>query len=438
MKSTLRGGSRLVWLIFGLVFAVIFIFSSLTPLLGDDFGYCFSFADGSRMESFSQIIPSMAAHRETVNGRVVAHSIVQALLMLPKPVFNLFNALNAVLLTALFARCLEKEHRALLLTLGAFMVWCFTPFFGEIFLWLDGAINYSWGMSLFLLFLWPYIAAFMQKERRRSIVVDVLLVLLAFFAGAYSENGSIAAIFAALCLSAMILLRDKRLPWQLIAGLVLSVLGFAFLMSAGATSGRGAPLSISRLGHNLYDIAVAVKTYILPLLVIFAVLLCLGIVLKVDRKKLALSIVLALAGFGSLAAFVFALYFEGRHFCFTVIFLVLASLILLDALASMGKRLPAQLLCAAMAVLFVVEFTLGAADIMITYKLSREREAAIQTALDNGETDISLVVLLSTTDYCPVRYNMDLADYPEGWPNEDFARYYGLNSVTGSGYNRQR
>lgn len=436
MKSTLRGG-RSVWLIFGLVFAVIFIFSSLTPLIADDYDYCFSFADGSRMESFSQIIPSMAAHRETVNGRVVAHSIVQALLMLPKPVFNLLNALNAVLLTALFAHCLGKNHRTLLLTIGAFMVWCFTPFFGEIFLWLDGAINYSWGMSLFLLFLWPYIAAFMQKERRRSVVIDILLVLLALFAGAYSENGSIAAIFAAICLSAMILLRDKRLPWQLIAGLVMSVLGFAFLMSAGATGGRGAPLSFSHLGHNLFDIAVAVKTYILPLLIIYAVLICLCIVFKADRKKLALSIVLALAGFGSLAAFVFALYFEGRHFCFTVIFLVLASLILLDALADRKKLLPAQLLCAVLAVLFAVEFMLGAADIAITYKLSLEREAAVQAALDNGETDIALDVYLSATDYCPVRYNMDLADDSVGWPNESIARYYGLNSVIGSGYNQR-
>lgn len=438
MKSTLRGGSRSVRLVFGLVFAVIFIFSSLTPLIADDYDYCFSWADGSRMESFKQIIPSMAAHRQTVNGRVVAHSIVQALLMLPKPVFNLLNALNAVLLAALFARCLEKSRRALLLTVGAFMVWCFTPFFGEIFLWLDGAINYSWGMSLFLLFLWPYIAVFMQKELRCSVAMDILLVLPAFFAGAYSENGSIAAVFAALCLSAMILLRDKRLPWQLIVGLALAVLGFAFLMGAGATSGRGAPLSFSHLGHNLYNIAALTKELIMPLLIIYAVLICLCIVFKADRKKLALSVVLALAGFGSLAAFVFALYFEGRHFCFTVIFLVLACLIMLDALADKEKLLPARLLCAALAVLFALEFMLGAADIAITYKLSLEREVAIQAALDNGETDIALDVYLSTTDYCPVRYNMDLADDSVGWPNESIARYYGLNSVIGSGYNRQR
>lgn len=437
MKSTLRGNHSIL-LIFGLVFAVIFIFSSLTPLIGDDFDYCFSWADGSRMTNLGQIFPSMAAHRATVNGRVVAHSIVQALLMLPKPVFNLLNALNAMLLTALFARCLEKEHRALLLVIGAFMVWCFTPFFGEIFLWLDGSVNYSWGMSIFLLFLWPYIAVFMGKERHRSTVRDLLLVLLAFFAGAYSENGSIAVIFAAACLSAMILLRDRRLPWQLTAGLVLAVLGFVFLMSAGATRGRGAPLSFSHLGHNLYDIVALTKELILPLLIIYAVLVCLCLVFKTDRKKLALSIVLVLAGLGSLAAFVFALYFEGRHFCFTVIFLVLASLILMDALAGAGKRLPSLLLCAALSVLFAVEFTLGAADIAITYKLSREREAAIQTALDNGETDIALDVFLSTTDYCPVRYNMDLADDSVVWPNLNMARYYGLNSVIGSGYDRQR
>ena len=424
-------------LLFALVFIIVLFFSFLTPMVADDFSYCFSWADNSRITSLWQIIPSMAVHRNVTNGRVFAHGIVQAVLMLPKPVFNVLNALNAVLLLALIGRCLGKNHRALLLTVGAMLLWCFTPAFGQVFLWLDGAINYSWGMSVFLLFLWQYMATYLGRERRRSTVRDILLLPLAFIAGAYSENGSIAAIFIALCLSALILRRDKRLSWQLIAGLVLSVLGFAFLMSAGATQGRSAGFDLSLIVKNLRDILTETREELLPLYIVYALCFTLCLAFKADKKRLVLSAVLLLAGIGSLAAFVFAAYFTGRHFCFTVVFTVLACLILLDALSDKKKLLPAQLLCGAMAVLFVFDSGLAAVDVAAGDKAAREREAAIQAALDSGETDVELEVYLPSTKYS-VAYDKlkDLDADPANWPNYSLAKYYGLDSVTGVGFDR--
>lgn len=436
MKKTLLGGKTRLRLVFAFIFIIVLIFSSLTPMLADDFSYCFSWLDNSRIKSLGQIIPSMAVHRNVTNGRVFAHGLVQAVLMLPKAVFNVLNALNAVLLAALMGRCFNPGRRALLLTVGAFMLWCFTPAFGQVFLWLDGAVNYSWGMSLFLLFLWQYIAAFLGRARRPSLARDIPLLPLAVIAGGYSENGSIAAIFIALCLSGLILLRDKRLPWQLIAGLGLSIAGFVFLMSAGATHGRSAGLDISLMANNLFLIVRETKTQLLPLYIVYSLCFALCLAFKVDRKKLLLSAVLVLAGLGSLAAFVFAAYFTGRHFCFTVVFTVLACLILLDALADKGKRLPAQLLCAVMAVLFAFDFALGAIDVAAVYKNSREREAAIQAALDSGETDIELEVYLPATKYSPAYDLRDLHPDADEWPNYSLAKYYGLNSITGVGYDR--
>lgn len=407
-------------------------------MVADDYTYCFSFADGSRIKSLGQILPSMAAHRSTVNGRVFAHSLVQTVLIFPKAVFNILNALNAVLLTALLGRCLDRDpkRRALLLLVGAMLLWCLTPAFGQVFLWLDGSINYSWGMSVFLLFLWPYIAAYLDKTRRPSAVRDALLLPLAVIAGGYSENGSIAVIFIALCLSALVLLRDRRLPWQLVAGLVLSIGGFVLLMSAGATQGRSADLDIRGMIYNVRYILSAAQERLIPLYILYALCFALCLAVKADRKRLVLSAVLVLAGIGSLAAFVFARYFTWRHFCFTVVFTVLACLILLDALADRKKRLPAQLLCGVMAVLFAFSFVQGAMDIAVTFAVSLEREAEIQAARDAGETDIELKVYLPSTEYSAAWDLTDLEPESELWPNCSLADYYGLRSVTGVGYDR--
>ena len=89
------------------VFSAIFLMTCLTPMLADDFSYSFSYADGNRIESLGDIIRSLCAHRQTMNGRMFSHGLVMLFLLLPKMVFNLSNAVNAVLLVLLLQKYLE-------------------------------------------------------------------------------------------------------------------------------------------------------------------------------------------------------------------------------------------------------------------------------------------------------------------------------------------
>ena len=75
------------------VFLLLLYCNLHTDLVADDYRYCFSFADGSRISAVRQIFPSMAAHRLSMNGRLIPHFLVQLFLMAPKAVFNLVNAL---------------------------------------------------------------------------------------------------------------------------------------------------------------------------------------------------------------------------------------------------------------------------------------------------------------------------------------------------------
>ena len=84
------------------VFFLMLLFSALTPMLADDYSYCFSWVDDSRIRSLGQIVSSMALHRQLTNGRVFTHGLVQLLLMFPRGVFALLNAGAAVLLLSLF------------------------------------------------------------------------------------------------------------------------------------------------------------------------------------------------------------------------------------------------------------------------------------------------------------------------------------------------
>ena len=76
-------------------------------------------------------------------------------LLLPKGIFNVFNALAFTALVYLLARpCRTGDRRSALLLLAVFgCVWVLQPEFGQVFLWLDGSLNYLWCAVLSLLWL---------------------------------------------------------------------------------------------------------------------------------------------------------------------------------------------------------------------------------------------------------------------------------------------
>ena len=427
-----RSGRWLLCFVVLSVFLVILAFSAMSPMIDDDYSYCFSWADVSRITGIGQIPASMAMHRQLTNGRVFAHAIVQLLLVRPKTAFVLLNACNAALLCWLFRRHfrqLSDRRAALLLLIGAMLLWNYTPDFFRVFLWLDGAVNYSWGISLILLYLWPYTAAYWELPRKKALWRSALFLLLALIAGGYSENSSLAALFIAAVLTLCVALRRRRIPWELAAGIGAAVVGYVFLMSAPATASRAGEFSLSALANRLREMVDYCQLNLSTLYLIFAAALALALLFRVDRRRLFLACLFAVAGLASLSSFLFAYYFTDRHCCFTVLFTVLATLILLSALLEKEQPLPAALLAAAMAVVFSFNFISGGLDILVGYGKAREREAQISQALAAGERSITLRNYAPATKYCGTFF---LYEDPREWPNDSVALYYGFDAVRGA------
>ena len=424
-------GKLLLSFIFIAVFLVLLVFSAMSPMIDDDYSYCFSWADVSRITSIAQIPASMAMHRHLTNGRVFAHFMVQLLLIRPKLAFVILNGCNGALLCFLFYRyfrCLPYGQAALLLAIGAMMLWNYMPDFFRIFLWLDGSVNYSWGVSLILLYLWPYSAAYLGEEHKSPWWRTALFLLLSLIAGGYSENSSLAALFIAAVLTLILAVREKRIPWRLAAGIAIAIVGYVFLMSAPATAGRAGEVSFSALANRLRLMVDYCQKNLSVLYLIYAACLALALVFKIDKRRLFLSLLFLVAGVASLSAFLFAFYFTDRHCCFTVFFTVLASLLLLASLLEQGRKLPAVLLALCMAVVFIFNFISGGLDILVGYGKALEREQMIRDAKAAGETEIVLPAYSPATKYCGTFY---LFEDPNSWPNDSLALYYGFDYAYG-------
>ena len=274
------------------IFLLLLYCNLHTALVADDFMYCFSFSDGSRITSVGAILPSMAAHRHTMNGRVFPHALVQLFLMLPKGVFNVCNAGMFTALIRLLAQpCRDCGRRSALLLLAVFgCVWVLQPEFGQVFLWLDGSVNYLWCAVLCLLWLRPW-AGFWLDGAEPGKAVRVLYVVFSFVVGAWSENAAVALVFMALLFLALGFFREKLRPrlWQLCA-LLSFLAGFLFLMLAPATAAnKAAEMKFSVLLGNFAETGLYYLRF-WPLLLSFALFYVLAVKKRVDLRVRLLSL----------------------------------------------------------------------------------------------------------------------------------------------------
>lgn len=258
--STQKGFfSRINWkiaILFISIFAVMLFFNVSTPIISDDFNYCYEFGSGLRNRTIADIYRSMSVHRRAFHGRVIANGLASFFLMYPKGIFNIVNPLVTVLIGfvsyRIFSLYAETSKKAVLPTVFFLLIlWNFTPEFGQTFLWLDGSCNYSWTVAFLFIFLAPFFAGYSDKDVRLHPIAAFFLLLEAVVAGAYSESGSVAAIFIAGCLLLSIFIRSRKLPLLLVLNFMAACAGFIWLMSAPKVKGNLSGSSILGLFNTV-------------------------------------------------------------------------------------------------------------------------------------------------------------------------------------------
>lgn len=419
------------------IFAVMLLFNFMTPLVSDDFAHYYG-ADDRHFSSLSDIFAGLRYLRNNLNGRVVSHFFVFLFLCLPKAVFNFVNAAVAAAIPCLMLRYFRKEDSEIrnlfLLCAGIMMMWVFLPSFGPVFFWLTGACNYSWGLLLDLLLIYPFFCSFTGKScsvLNGGIVGKVLLILLAALVGAYSENGAVGTICACGLFWLLSWIRNRRCDVFLAVVIVASLAGFAFLMlSPSELGGRAAGGTLS-LFKNLENIVESLKGNCLCLLAVYFALAFASVASNVDRNIIAASAVLVLSGLASVAVFAFAAYFPERSMMILAAFVILAALILVSELfrEPCGRfLLPAA--AGVLAAVFVFSFITGFGGILSLWMQLRVRTEALSAARISDSPAI-LKPYVTSTSYAAI-CDEELTADEDNWYTAILEQYYGVEiSVDG-------
>lgn len=415
------------------IFLWMLLLNRWTPYICDDYTYMHSFQTGERIESLLEILPSMARHSHTMNGRLISHGLEQAFMLVPAFVFDVTNAAVFTLTLYLVHRLCTGAHSNRILCVVFCLFWLFTPDFGQVSLWQVGALNYFWSLTGCVLFFTPALIRFQSgRELLKGKLHWVFFCVYGFFFGWYNEIASFVGLCMVICLVILDVWMNRRKfqPWRLLP-VVFGFLGYVLMLTAPAQAAnkQAAVLTLSVLLQRSLSCTLKFGALCGPLVILFAWLFYKALRAKLPAKTLVLAGLFTLAGICANYMPVAAAYYPRRCMCTSVLMLIMGICFLASPLL---KQKNIRLACAALTVLTLFAACWGAWDIADCHRQFRQREQTIAAAIAAGELDVTANVVLPRTPYSGFWDLRDLStEDPNTWPNYDMARYYGIDSIIG-------
>ncbi|MEN9919497.1 MAG: hypothetical protein RL662_1933 [Bacteroidota bacterium] len=242
-------GKTLFYGLLIVLFFIIFLLNSMTPLSGDDFVYSFVYQTPERLSSINDIVVSQYLHYFQWGGRSIVHFIAQLLLLTNSPFcIDFINSLAFVALIYVIYKHIvgQKKYSISILFIVFFLVWTLQPTFAETVLWITGSANYLWGTLIILLFLFPYrFNTGKIPTKTKSVWASVVMLVGGVVAGWTNENT--AAGMIVIILMCIVYYKYKKYDMSLwvYTGLIGAVIGYLIMIAAPGNFARAEGTSIS-------------------------------------------------------------------------------------------------------------------------------------------------------------------------------------------------
>ena len=433
-----------------ILFGVMLFLNICTPYLNDDYIYFNIFSENGigdfillsikdqKVSNIPDIVKSMKAHYNVMNGRIVIHSVVQLILLLPKGVFNVLNsAAYVALMLLIYKHCkgAEKDDRAVLFILICLACWTFLPDFGKTALWLTGSINYLWSSVFRLAVLLPFRLYADGREDKIPWLKTVIMTVACTLAGATNENTSAAFIGVTVLFMIYCRLHKRKLPIWSFTGLIGALCGFFFMVSAPGNSRR---VDIGdEVGNSVLSRLTNIPGNMILSLSVFAgaFVICTVILYIYDRKTgnkgTGAALIAFLGAIGAAAVMIASPQFPTRAWLGIYVYAMTAVGILVYRIM-LNENSARKLILIAVAfwsVWSAMSYVHTAQDMNNLRTFNVKRDAYIEEQKELGNYDLELEKYYTTDKHAPSMDSADITENSEHWRNITFAMHYGLKSV---------
>lgn len=208
-----------------------------------------------RIGSLADIVQSQAIHYMELTGRAIVQTVAQAFLgLLNKPAYDVANALIFAMTVWAVSKFVSKSTiKPLTVIMVLFVMIVLIPGFADIYLWVEGSVNYLW-VSLAIMF---FLFTFEKKKGREASTKDYLLSPLTLFIGWTHEGMALplAISLAGYCwLMRKTMRKSAALPyvaWFTLGSLVCALAPSTLLRAIGG-DGHIAESPLVKVGLGLF------------------------------------------------------------------------------------------------------------------------------------------------------------------------------------------
>lgn len=394
-------------------FFFIYDLNRLYPIYIDDWDYSFIYYTNDKLSSIFDVIPSMRTHYTMWGGRLVVHTILQELLYLGPLWADLFNSI-VFCLYILFIFAIANKGNNLkpsVILVILMLTWFCQADLGETILWLTGSANYLWGTTILLIFLYPYYTYHtdIQQNKKNSYWMKnkighcLLFFICGIIAGWTNENMAVAIGCIIVIFLINIWLKKKSIDKWAISGIIGFGIGALLMLAApgnfkrykqelGIRNIEGKP-TLDYYFDNIQMIIDGIVLYLLPLLIIYAIILILYWQTNTtqNKKNILITSLIFFIGTGiACAAMIASPVFPPRAW-FGVISLLIIAISILYAHLNFSKvyfNILNWVCILAAFVMFISSYTEGRNELKSIRAIVDAREYDIVKQKSEGKKDI--------------------------------------------------
>lgn len=379
----------------------------------------------------------------TWNGRSVLQILMTIFCLVPKGVFNLCNSLCFVVFSLLLYGNIKgrKKYDYLLYLLIQIFVWNFCVDFSQTILWLSGACNYLWGITIILAFVTVYRYLLEKGESvKAKIWIPVVMFPLGVLAGWGNENTSGGAGLLLLMFTIQYIYKKKRVESWMMTGMGGMAIGFAFLIFAPGNAVRGAIVKAEETYTGLaayvsrgLKVIQSINEHFMFYLVIIIILGTYFYYTKHKWEEFIEIGVFVIAAFATALVLVFTPEPMARAYFGANIYMMIAAVQMIAKIKESDvwwNSLKTGLILAASLWMCFVYVEEGANLARIMREVN-ERETFILEQTADGNKDVVLPKLRPQFETrFSFMYDSDLSTEENYWINEVYRMAYNLDSIT--------
>ena len=256
---------------------VLYITHRAVPFMMDDLWYSTMLSSKEPITSLGDIVESQIWHYHNWGGRSMTHGMLQMILLAGEGVADILNVLVTLLLAWMI--CVVAGKKNLPFFLAAFgMLFGLNANWKMSMFWQSGLVNYVYSTAWILLFLWPYLRAADEPEKKALAGVTFWIMPLGIMSGWSNENmGPSCFVLAMLVIGYRKLLQKKKIPLWMLLGALTSLVGSVLVVIAPGNFVRSSAIEkkclLDTLIERVFSMFQAGMDFLFPVCVLLVVLL---------------------------------------------------------------------------------------------------------------------------------------------------------------------